>query len=417
MEIYTYRDSAPARDRPGIGMAIPSTTDIGRLHVAATRGAPSGPSATTKRTDATPDEHEIDGPGDLKQAAGTIGRLAPKHRNSMRVQPADARNARPIRAPKPGQAPTRRRITATRPRRDPARRRDATATRPTSVEPAQSRGIPEARTQTRSRSHPKIAARRSSRPARLQEQSTSRGRPARHSPRHTPRHPRAPKGDRRPPTAGRAGEDPSEPRDLDTPETETNSERLERAMTPGDGPGNGQRDSGDKRAPRRPRPKTRPGLALTTRRRIVDAGRSAPIAVDERNAHPLGRRRNQADAGDRRRRDADPSRVAKTPKRRAGPPSGYHRRDLVPRLDREKPMTLRPAPDRPAATDTSTDTTQEPQATSLLTEAVAAGSVSLTHRHEIAEDLRERRLASLERASLEHDEDAVDAGSAGTTRP
>ncbi len=44
------------------------------------------------------------------------------------------------------------------------------------------------------------------------------------------------------------------------------SERVERAMTPGDGPGNGQRGSGRKRTPHRPRPKTRPGLASTTRR-------------------------------------------------------------------------------------------------------------------------------------------------------
>ena len=72
-------------------------------------------------------------------------------------------------------------------------------------------------------------------------------------------------------------------------------------------------------------------------------------------------------------------------------------------------MTTRSTTNRPAAPIGAPAT--EP--TSPLTEAVTAGSVTLSQRHEIAVDLRERRLAALDRAARDHDEDAVDAAERG----
>ena len=68
-------------------------------------------------------------------------------------------------------------------------------------------------------------------------------------------------------------------------------------------------------------------------------------------------------------------------------------------------MTRRPTTHRPAAPVAAPGT----ETTSLLTEALATGSVTLSHRHEIAADLRERRLTALDRAARDHDDDAGDA--------
>ena len=186
----------------------------------------------------------------------TVGPEAPKsHARStggLKQRPADPN---PETGSRTDAAPHRRNAPTTRSSVTARRIHNATDVR-------RARGIPRARTQTRSETHPKIAGNRSTSATGPQRQSTTRGRPTRHS----PRHPRAGKEHRKPSTARRADEHPSERRAQDTPEIETKSERVEPAMTPGDGPGNGQRGSGRKRTPHRPRPKTRPGLASTTRR-------------------------------------------------------------------------------------------------------------------------------------------------------
>ena len=68
-------------------------------------------------------------------------------------------------------------------------------------------------------------------------------------------------------------------------------------------------------------------------------------------------------------------------------------------------MTRRPTTHRPAAPIGAPGG----KTTSLLTEALATGSVTLGHRREIAADLGDRRLAALDRAARDHD---VDAGQA-----
>lgn len=72
-------------------------------------------------------------------------------------------------------------------------------------------------------------------------------------------------------------------------------------------------------------------------------------------------------------------------------------------------MTRQPTTSRAASPSTATVT----ESTSLLSDAVAAGSVTLSHRHEIATDLRTRRLTALERAARDQDEDAKDAAERG----
>ena len=67
-------------------------------------------------------------------------------------------------------------------------------------------------------------------------------------------------------------------------------------------------------------------------------------------------------------------------------------------------MTRRPTTHRPAAAMSAPGA----ETTSLLTEALATRSVTLGDRHEIAADLRERRLAARDRAARDHDEDAGD---------
>ena len=62
-------------------------------------------------------------------------------------------------------------------------------------------------------------------------------------------------------------------------------------------------------------------------------------------------------------------------------------------------MTRRPTTYRPA----TPIGTPEVETKSLLTEALATGSVTLGHRREIAADLPDRRLAALDRAARDHD--------------
>lgn len=68
-------------------------------------------------------------------------------------------------------------------------------------------------------------------------------------------------------------------------------------------------------------------------------------------------------------------------------------------------MTRRPTTHRPPGAISA----PQAQATILLTDALETGSISLRHRHEIATDLRERRVAAVARADRDHDEDAGDA--------
>ena len=96
------------------------------------------------------------------------------------------------------------------------------------------------------------------------------------------------------------------------------------------------------------------------------------------------------------------------PDRRAelqtGEPGHRWRSELTrgQRQNQERPLPGRPTRNHPAAPIAEPGT----ETTTLRADALSSGSVTLSHRHEIAADLRQRRLAALNRAALYNDEAA-----------